>query len=88
MLFDKVKKFSIVFNSPPEFSSGDVVSGKVILELSGRSRVQAVKLHAGGVAKTRFIIPADACYYREDVEYLNLREELLLAGHYQCSMFS
>ena len=79
MGFDKVKSFSIVFSSASEFCSGNVVSGNVILELREQSRVQAVKLHAEGIAKTRFR------HVREDVDYLDLREELLHAGQYKCS---
>ena len=79
MGFDNVKRFSIVFSSASEFCSGDVVSGKVVLELLGKSRVQAVKLHAEGISKTRFR------HVREFVDYLDLREELLHAGQYKCS---
>lgn len=92
MIFDKVKKFDIVFDSPevdcpPVFSSGDVVSGRVVLDLSGESRVDSLKLHAEGFAKVHWTESRSAgsstAYtqnYSDEVEYLNRREVLLQAG--------
>ncbi|XP_013765585.1 arrestin domain-containing protein 2 isoform X1 [Pundamilia nyererei] len=92
MIFDKLKKFDIVFDSPevdcpPVYSSGDVVSGRVVLELSGESRVDSLKLHAEGFAKVHWTESRSAgsstAYtqnYGDEVEYLNRREVLLQAG--------
>ena len=92
MIFDKLKKFDIVFDSPevdcpPVFSSGDVVSGRVVLELSGESRVESLKLHAEGFARVHWTESRSAgsstAYtqnYSDEVEYLNRREVLLQAG--------
>lgn len=92
MIFDKLKKFDIVFDSPevdcpPVFSSGDVVSGRVVLDLSGESRVDSLKLHAEGFAKVHWTESRSAgsstAYtqnYSDEVEYLNRREVLLQTG--------
>lgn len=92
MIFDKLKKFYIVFDSPeidspPVFSSGDVVSGKVVLDLTGESKVESLKLHAEGFAKVHWTESRSAgsstAYtqnYSDEVEYLNRREVLLQAG--------
>lgn len=94
MIFDKLKKLDIVFDSPeldcpPVFSNGDVVSGRVVLDLSGESRVDSLKLHAEGFAKVHWTESRSAgsstAYtqnYSDEVEYLNRREVLLQAG--QC----
>ncbi|XP_012678650.1 arrestin domain-containing protein 2 isoform X1 [Clupea harengus] len=93
MIFDKVKKFDIVFDSPeidspPVFSSGDVVSGKVVLELGGESKIESLKLHAEGFAKVHWTesrsAGSSAAYtqnYSDEVEYLNRREALLQADN-------
>ncbi|KAG8003140.1 Arrestin domain-containing protein 2 [Nibea albiflora] len=93
MIFDKLKKFDIVFDSPevdcpPVFSSGDVVSGRVVLDLSGESRVDSLKLHAEGFAKVHWTESRSAgsstAYtqnYSDEVEYLNRREVLLQADN-------
>lgn len=95
MIFDKLKKFHIVFDSPeidstPVFSSGDVVSGKVVLDLAGESKVESLKLHAEGFAKVHWTESRSAgsstAYtqnYSDEVEYLNRREVLLQAGQIQ-----
>lgn len=92
MIFDKLKKLDIVFDSPemdcpPVFSSGDVVSGRVVVELSGESKVDSLKLHAEGFAKVHWTESRSAgsstAYtqnYSDEVEYLNRREVLLQAG--------
>lgn len=92
MIFDKLKKFDIVFDSPeldcpPVFSNGDVVSGRVVLDLSGECRVDSLKLHAEGFAKVHWTESRSAgsstAYtqnYSDEVEYLNRREVLLQAG--------
>lgn len=93
MIFDKVKKFDIIFDSPeidspPVFSSGDVVSGKVVLELGGESKIESLKLHAEGFAKVHWTESRSAgsstAYtqnYSDEVEYLNRREVLLQADN-------
>lgn len=95
MIFDKLRKFDIVFDSselhcPPVFSSGDVVSGRVVLDLSGRSKVDSIKLHAEGFAKVHWTESRSAgsstAYtqnYSDEVEYLNRREALVQAGQYR-----
>lgn len=92
MIFDKLKKFDIVFDSPevdcpPVYSSGDNVSGRVILDLGGETRVTSLKLHAEGFAKVHWTESRSAgsstAYtqnYSDEVEYLNRREVLLQAG--------
>lgn len=92
MIFDKLKKFDIVFDSPevdcpPVFSSGDVVSGRVVVDLCGESRVDSLKLHAEGFAKVHWTESRSAgsstAYtqnFSDEVEYLNRREVLLQAG--------
>ena len=57
-----VKNFYIVFDraSPaPVFSRGDVVSGRVVLELSAASRVQCLTAHTQGLAKVHFKMDAE-----------------------------
>ncbi|MEQ2209218.1 hypothetical protein XENOCAPTIV_026786 [Xenoophorus captivus] len=72
---------------PPVFSSGDVVSGRVVLELFGETKVDSLKLHAEGYAKVHWTESRSAgsstAYtqnYSDEVEYLNQREVLLQAG--------
>lgn len=99
MIFSKVKRFQVLFDSPdadcaPVFSSGDVVSGRVVLELCADTAVQSLKLHAEGYAKVHWTESRSAgsstAYtqnYSDEVEYLNRREVLLQAGVslYMCS---
>ena len=92
MIFDKLKKLQVVLDSPeidspPVFSSGDVVSGKVVLELTGESKVESLKLHAEGFARVHWTESRSAgsstAYtqnYSDEVEYLNHRESLLQTG--------
>ncbi|KAG2464283.1 ARRD2 protein, partial [Polypterus senegalus] len=91
MLFEQLKKFRIVLDSsedgtPPVFSSGDVLSGRVLLELSRTSRVTSLKLHAVGYAKVHWTESRSAgsssAYtqnYSDEVDFLNHRETLLQA---------
>ncbi|KAM6962647.1 arrestin domain-containing protein 2 [Aplochiton taeniatus] len=93
MIFDKLKKFYIVFDSPeidspPVFSSGDVVSGKVVLVLSSETKVESLKLHAEGFAKVHWTESRSAgsstAYtqnYSDEVEYLIRREVLMRADN-------
>ncbi|KAJ8270103.1 hypothetical protein GJAV_G00110390 [Gymnothorax javanicus] len=89
MIFDKLKKFYVVFDSPefdssPVFSSGDLVSGKVVLEFTGETKVQSLKLHAEGFAKVRWTesrtAGSSSAYTQtrsDEVEYLNQQETFL-----------
>ncbi|XP_061739457.1 arrestin domain-containing protein 2 isoform X1 [Nerophis ophidion] len=93
MIFDKLKKLDIVFDStdvdcPPVYSSGDVVSGRVVLELTREARLDSLKLHAEGFAKVHWTESRSAgsstAYtqnYSDEVEYLNRREVLLQADN-------
>ncbi|CAL9695010.1 unnamed protein product [Knipowitschia caucasica] len=92
MIFDRLRRFEVVFDcseldGPPVFSSGDVVCGRVVLDLSGETRLEALKLHAEGFAKVHWTESRSAgsstAYtqnYSDEVEYLNRREVLLQAG--------
>ncbi|XP_056132013.1 arrestin domain-containing protein 2-like [Lampris incognitus] len=100
MIFDKLNKFYIVFDSPeidspPVFSSGDVVSGKVVLEFARQSKVESLKLHAEGFAKVHWTESRSAgsstAYtqnYSDEVEYLNRREVLLQADNGELTLLS
>ncbi|XP_028857218.1 arrestin domain-containing protein 2 isoform X1 [Denticeps clupeoides] len=93
MIFDRLRKLDVVFDSPeldspPVFSSGDVVSGKVVVELAGAARVESLKLHAEGFAKVHWTESRSAgsstAYtqnFSDEVEYLNRREVLLQADN-------
>ncbi|MEQ2173768.1 hypothetical protein GOODEAATRI_000824 [Goodea atripinnis] len=68
--------------------SGDVVSGRVVLELFGETKVDSLKLHAEGYAKVHWTESRSAgsstAYtqnYSDEVEYLNQREVLLQADN-------
>ncbi|KAJ3599497.1 hypothetical protein NHX12_033457 [Muraenolepis orangiensis] len=100
MIFDKLKKFYVhldspEIDSPPVFSSGDVVSGKVVLELTGDSKVESLKLHAEGFARVHWTESRSAgsstAYtqnYSDEVEYLNHRESLLQADEGEMTLLA
>lgn len=89
MLFDRLKRFAIVLDcpelaSPPVFSSGESVAGRVVLELSGEARLGSLHLHAEGCAKVHWTESRSAgsstAYtqsYGDQVDFLNHRETLL-----------
>lgn len=89
MLFDRLKRFTIVLDcpelaSPPVFSSGESVAGRVVLELSGEARLGSLHLHAEGCAKVHWTESRSAgsstAYtqsYGDQVDFLNHRETLL-----------
>ncbi|XP_032992639.1 arrestin domain-containing protein 2 [Lacerta agilis] len=89
MLFDRVKRFSVELDcpevaSPPVFSSGETVAGRVVLELSGTARLGALHLHAQGAAKVHWTESRSAgsstAYtqsYSDQVEFLSHRQTLL-----------
>ncbi|XP_067417228.1 arrestin domain-containing protein 2 isoform X1 [Emydura macquarii macquarii] len=59
MLFDRLRRFCVLLDcpeldSPPVFSSGEAVSGRVVLELSGEARLGALQLHAQGCARVHW----------------------------------
>ncbi|XP_061872591.1 arrestin domain-containing protein 3-like isoform X4 [Colius striatus] len=91
MVLGKVKSFTISFDclsdsNIPVYSSGDTVSGKVSLEVTGEIRVKSLKIHARGHAKVHWTESRNAgsntAYtqnYAEEVEYFNHKDVLL--GH-------
>jgi len=91
MVLGKVKSFVVSYDclndsNVPVFSSGDSVSGRVIIEVTGEIRVKSLKIHAKGFAKVRWTESRNAgsntAYtqnYTEEVEYLNHRD--ILIGH-------
>lgn len=91
MVLGKVKSFSVSFDClhdshVPVFSSGDCVSGRVTVEVTGEIRVKALQIHAKGLAKVRWTESRNAgsntAYtqnYTEEVEYLNHKDVLI--GH-------
>lgn len=92
MIFEKLKRFYVVFDSsecdaPPVFSKGDTVTGRVVLELAGESEIGSLKLQAQGLANVRWTetwtAGSSSAYtqtYGDQVEYLNLHEALLQTG--------
>ncbi|XP_041343041.1 arrestin domain-containing protein 3-like [Pyrgilauda ruficollis] len=91
MVLGKVKILSISFDclsnsNIPVYSSGDTVSGRISLEVTGEIRVKALKIHARGHAKVRWSESRNAgsntAYtqnYTEEVEYFNYKD--VLVGH-------
>ena len=92
MIFDKVKKFLLTLdcpepNSPPVFSGGDTVTGRVLLELVAETKVESIKLHAQGLARVHWTescsANSNAAYsqnYSDEVLYLDHQEALLRTG--------
>lgn len=91
MVLGKVKSLTISFDclndsNVPVYSSGDTVSGRVSLEVTGEIRVKSLKIHARGHAKVRWTESRNAgsntAYtqnYTEEVEYFNHKD--ILIGH-------
>lgn len=91
MVLGKVKSFTVSYDclndsNVPVFSSGDCVSGRVVIEVTGEIRVKSLKIHAKGFAKVRWTESRNAgsntAYtqnYTEEVEYLNHKD--ILIGH-------
>ncbi|XP_061457338.1 arrestin domain-containing protein 2 isoform X1 [Rhineura floridana] len=89
MIFDRLKRFVVVLDcpeaaSPPVFSSGESVAGRVVLELSGEARLGALQLHAQGCAKVHWTESRSAgsstAYtqsYGDQVDFLSHRQTLL-----------
>jgi len=91
MVLGKEKSLTISFDclndsNVPVYSSGDTVSGRVNLEVTGEIRVKSLKIHARGHAKVRWTESRNAgsntAYtqnYTEEVEYFNHKDVLI--GH-------
>lgn len=91
MVLGKVKNFFVSYDclndsNVPVFASGDFVSGRVIIEVTGEIRVKSLNIHAKGLAKVRWTESRNAgsntAYtqnFTEEVEYLNHRDVLI--GH-------
>ncbi|XP_030624307.1 arrestin domain-containing protein 3b [Chanos chanos] len=91
MVLGKVKSFFISYDclndsNVPVFASGDCVSGRVIIDVTGEIRVKSLNIHAKGLAKVRWTESrsggSNTAYtqnYTEEVEYLNHRDNLI--GH-------
>ncbi|XP_069505346.1 arrestin domain-containing protein 2-like [Ambystoma mexicanum] len=89
MIFDKVKKFALTLDcpeqdSPPVFSGGDTVTGKVLLELVAETKLESLKLHAQGLARVHWTESRSAnsssAYsqnYSDSVVYLDHQEAIL-----------
>ncbi|XP_067827671.1 arrestin domain-containing protein 4-like [Heptranchias perlo] len=83
----KVRTFGIVFDSEgvSSYSSGDVVSGQVLLELSDELKLAALRLEAKGCARVNWsdnlaassaVTGTVAPRYREEVVYLQHQQTL------------
>lgn len=81
MLSKKPKTFEIKLRDPsPNFySSGDKVSGVLLLEVSEVTRVASVKLNAVGCAEVRYKKNKQRC--KEGVDYLKYQDVLHLDAH-------
>lgn len=89
MVLGKVRAFAIYFdslneNNLPVFSGGDLVSGRVVVEVTGDVRVKSLDINARGVAKVRWTesrnAGANTAYtqnYTEEVEYLHHYDTLI-----------
>lgn len=89
MVLGKVRALVVCFDSLnehnlPAFSGGDLVSGRVLVEVSGDVRVKSLDVTARGVAKVRWTesrnAGANTAYtqnYTEEVEYLHHRDTLI-----------
>lgn len=98
MVLGKVKSLTISFDclsysNIPVYSSGDTVSGRISLEVTGEIRVKALKIHARGHAKVRWSESRNAgsntAYtqnYTEEVEYFNHKD--VLVGHARGKLFA
>ncbi|CAM4683024.1 unnamed protein product, partial [Lepidochelys olivacea] len=89
MLFDRLRRFCVLLDcpeldSPPVFSPGEAVSGRVVLELAGEARLGALRLHAQGCARVHWTESRSAgsstAYtqsYSDQVPFLSHRDTLL-----------
>lgn len=74
----RIKTFQVVFTDPTKtfFCGGDMVSGRVQVEVSEATRVSAVRLLALGCAKVEYAKGKQRC--RQEAEYLRHEEVLRL----------
>ncbi|XP_026210463.1 arrestin domain-containing protein 3b [Anabas testudineus] len=89
MVLGKVRTLAIYFdslneNNLPVFSGGDLVSGRVVVEVTGDVRVKSLDITAKGVARVRWTesrnAGANMAYtqnYTEEVEYLHHYDTLI-----------
>nr|XP_019937156.1 PREDICTED: arrestin domain-containing protein 3-like isoform X1 [Paralichthys olivaceus] len=89
MVLGKVRALAIYFdslneNNLPAFSGGELVSGRVVVEVTGDVRVKSLDITARGVAKVRWTesrnAGANTAYtqnYTEEVEYLHHYDTLI-----------
>lgn len=89
MVLGKVRALAIFFdslneNNLPVFSGGDLVSGRVVVDVTGDVRVKSLDITAKGVAKVRWTesrnAGANTAYaqnYTEEVEYLHHYDTLI-----------
>ncbi|KAM4720599.1 arrestin domain-containing protein 3-like [Anableps anableps] len=89
MVLGKVKALAVYFdclneNNLPVFSGGDLVSGRVVVEVTGDVRVKRLDITARGLAKVRWTesrnAGANTAYtqnYTEEVEYLHHCDTLI-----------
>ncbi|XP_068191595.1 arrestin domain-containing protein 3-like isoform X3 [Antennarius striatus] len=89
MVLAKVRALGIYFdslneNNLPVFSGGDLVSGRVVVDVTGDVRVKRLDVTARGVAKVRWTesrnAAANTAYsqnYNEEVEYLHHYDTLI-----------
>nr|XP_057913667.1 arrestin domain-containing protein 3-like isoform X1 [Doryrhamphus excisus] len=89
MVLGKVRALAVCFdtlneNNLPVFSGGELVSGRVLVDVTGDVRVRSLDVTARGVAKVRWTesrnAGANTAYtqnYTEEVEYLHHRDCLI-----------
>ncbi|KAM6976306.1 arrestin domain-containing protein 3b isoform 3-T3 [Tautogolabrus adspersus] len=89
MVLGKVRALAVYFdslneNNLPAFSGGDLVSGRVVVDVTGDVRVKSLDITARGVAKVRWTesrnAGANTAYtqnYTEEVEYLHHYDTLI-----------
>uniref|UniRef100_A0A1A8MH78 Arrestin domain-containing protein 3 n=1 Tax=Nothobranchius pienaari TaxID=704102 RepID=A0A1A8MH78_9TELE len=89
MVLGKVRALAVYFdslneNNLPVFSGGDLVSGRLVVEVTGDVRVKRLDITARGVAKVRWTesrnAGANTAYtqnYTEEVEYLHHYDTLI-----------
>lgn len=74
----RVKSFQVLFTDPAKtfYCGGDVVSGRVEVEVAEATRVSAVRLLALGRAKVEYAKGKQRC--RQEAEYLRHEQPLRL----------
>lgn len=98
MVLGKVRALGVYFdtlneNNLPVFSGGDLVSGRVVVDVTGDVRVKSLDIVARGVAKVRWTESrnggAHTAYtqnYTEEVEYLHHYDTLIGEERGECSV--